>query len=219
ELRLLAHLSKDKKLLDAFKRGKDIHTQTASLIFHIPEDHVTLSCRTQAKAINFGIIYGMGPRKLSMDTGIPYLEANAFINEYFLSHPKVKSFIEGLKESTRDTQLSRTIMGRLRHLSDINSSQPRIRSAAENMAVNTPIQGSAADIIKIAMIRIDRSFQRLGLKSRMLLQVHDELIFEVPEEEIEKSRDVIQKEMSEAVKIDIPLEVKLSQGRNWLEAE
>lgn len=219
ELRILAHLSHDRKLIDAFEKGKDIHTQTASLIFHISEDQVTPAFRSKAKAINFGIVYGMGPRKLSKDTGISLKEANTFINEYFLAHGSVRSFIERAIEETRKSEVSRTLMGRIRHIPEINSTQPRIRSSAENMAVNTPIQGSAADIIKVAMINIEEKIIEKDLKARMLLQVHDELIFEVQENDVDSANAIIEKEMISAVSLKVPLVVKVKSGTNWLECD
>ncbi|MCK5708799.1 MAG: DNA polymerase I [Candidatus Aureabacteria bacterium] len=219
ELRVLAHLSRDKKLINAFENNKDIHTQTASLIFHIDEDKVTPFYRSQAKAINFGIIYGMGPRKLSRDTGISLNEANTFINEYFITHPGVSRFIEEVKESTRITGIARTILGRIRHVPEINSFNPRIKVMGEHIAVNTPIQGSAADIIKVAMINISRAVKEKKLNLLMLLQEHDELIFEVPVEEQDASIELIKKEMMNAVSLIVPLTVKVKSGKNWLECE
>lgn len=218
ELRIVAHLSGDKTLIDSFLQGEDVHRRTASLIFEVPSEKVTREMRAQAKSINFGIIYGMGPFRLASETGISREEAKEFIESYFEKYPKVYEYINSTIENARRQGYVTTVLNRRRLLPEINSQDPRVSSNAENVAINTPIQGSAADLIKVAMIRIARHIHEKKLKAKMILQVHDELVFEIPEDELEESRELIKKEMEGVHKMVVPIKVDIGIGQNWLEA-
>jgi DNA polymerase-1 len=215
ELRLLAHLSGDAELIRRFRQGDDIHSATASAVFGVDPSAVTAELRRRAKVINFGILYGMSPFGLSRELGIGGKEAKAYIDQYFDRYPGVKEYIEGLKETARKDGFVLTIMGRRRFLKDIDSRNKVLREAAERMAINTPIQGSAADLIKLAMIRVDREFLDAGMEARLILQVHDELIVEAPEREAGRSEQVLTEAMEGVAKLSVPLIVSVSRGRNW----
>lgn len=217
ELRLLAHLSNDPGLVEAFQNGKDIHAITASKVFHVPEELVTHEMRSKAKAVNFGILYGQGAFGLSQSLGIPQKEAAEFISLYFKQYPSVKIFLESCKEQARASGKTTTLIGRERKIPEIDSKNFQIRSAAERLAVNTPFQGSAADLIKMAMLKIDAILQREHLKGKLLLQIHDELIFEVPDSEIDRFTSLIKEEMEGVMTLKIPLIVNISVGKNWRE--
>jgi len=217
ELRVLAHLSGDKNLVRAFKEGLDIHAYTASLVFGIDEKDVTPEMRNMAKTVNFGIIYGMSPYGLSQSLGIDVNKAKDFIDAYFERYPDVKQYLEGLIEAARENGFVTTILGRRRYIPEINSSDIRLRSFAERTAVNTPIQGSAADIIKVAMLAIAEKIAKDNLGTRMILQVHDELVFDVPKPELEKSYRIIKDGMEDIIKLKVPVEAHIEVGRNWLE--
>ncbi len=218
ELRIMAHLSQDPTMLEAFRSGIDIHTQTAAKIFDVPLDEVKKEMRYQAKTANFAMIYGSSAYGLARNLDISNQEAKKLIEGYFATYPKVKEFMDAQIKKARDDEFVTTLMGRKRVLKDINSRNSLVRSNAEHNAINTPIQGSAADIIKMAMIKISDKIVELGLKSKMLLQVHDELLFEVPENEVEQLTEMIKFEMENAVKLDVPLIVDISTGTNWAEA-
>jgi DNA polymerase-1 len=219
ELRVLAHLSGDETLARAFRDAKDIHTETAARVFAISEQEVAPELRSRAKAINFGIIYGMGPRRLSLTTGISMAEAKEFIEAYFRTYPEVQAFQEECKRMAREEGYVQTLLGRRRHILDeMRSSDRRVRVNAENVAINTPIQGTAADLIKVAMIRIDRRLRDEGLAARMIIQVHDELVLEVPEDERDRVRRLVREEMEGALELTVPIVVDIGEGRNWLEA-
>ncbi len=218
ELRILAHLSEDGSLIRAFQEGADIHRDTAARVFGVAAEAVDPVMRGRAKAINFGILYGMGPQRLSRETGFSLDEAKAFIDRYFAAFPAVRAFLEGLKAKVRALGYAETILGRRRPIPDIGSSNGMLRAAAENMAVNTPIQGSAADILKLAMVRLHRRLPEDGLATRMILTVHDELVFDVPRAEIARAEDLVRREMEGAWPLRVPLRVDLGHGRNWLEA-
>jgi DNA polymerase-1 len=218
ELRILAHLSGDENLAQAFHEGRDIHSSTASFIFGVEPDEVDRTMRSQAKAINFGLIYGMGPQRLARETGLTVPEAKDFIERYFEAFPKVRGWIDGVLEGARETGYVETLMGRRRPMPDVTSSNQRVRSAAENAAVNTPVQGSAADIIKKAMIDLDGRLDASGLQAQLLLQVHDELVLEVPLAELEATTEMVKDAMEHAVDLDVPLNVDFGHGANWLEA-
>jgi len=218
ELRLVAHLSGDQALKQAFAAGRDIHTETACAIFGAAPDKVTPDMRRQAKAINFGIIYGMGPYGLAQQLDIPVDEASLFINNYFNNFPQVQSWIALTVEQARRVGYVCTLLGRRRYLPEINSPNSQRRAFAERTAVNTPIQGTAADIIKLAMINIARRFEEAGLRSRMILQVHDELLFEVKEEEMSRVKDIVKPEMEGAVELSVPVVVEMGEGASWYEA-
>jgi len=215
ELRLLAHFSRDPLLVEAYRRGDDIHTLTASQVFGVPPLMVTPDHRRQAKVVNFGIVYGLSAFGLSQNLGIEPAEAKLFIANYFEKYKGVRAFIDKtLEEARRDLKV-RTLHGRIRPIPDINSKNFTQRGFAERTAVNTPLQGTAADLIKIAMIRIDAALQERGLKSRMTLQVHDELVFEVPEKEVETMQSLVREHMEKVHTLAVPLLVEMEVGPNW----
>ncbi len=215
ELRLLAHFSQDESMLEAFKNNLDIHRQTAAEIFGIPLDQVTKDQRNGAKAINFGLMYGQTSYGLSQALKISQGEAKKYITNYFYKFHSVKSYLDSLKEKAEATGYAVTLFGRKRMLPDIKSTNRQIKSMAERMAINSPIQGTAADIIKLAMINIDREINHLKLKSRMILQVHDELIFEVNPDELDFMKKMVREKMENAVSLSVPLLVEIGSGQNW----
>lgn len=219
ELRLLAHFSKDKLLVEAFRRGDDIHTLTASQVFGVPPLMVTSEHRRAAKVVNFGIVYGLSPFGLSQNLGIEPSEAKKFIDAYFEKYSGVRAFIDTTLEQARRDGKVKTMFGRIRPIPDINSKNTNQRGFAERTAVNTPLQGTAADLIKLAMIRIDEEIQTRGLKSRMTLQVHDELVFEVPESEVEEMKRLVRERMENAHTLEVPLLVEIGVGANWRDLE
>jgi DNA polymerase-1 len=215
ELRLLAHYSKDKLLVEAFRRGDDIHTLTASQVFGVPPLMVTPEHRRAAKVVNFGIVYGLSAFGLSQQLGIEPAEARKFIDAYFEKYAGVRAFIDATLEQTRRDQKVKTLFGRVRPIPDINSKNATQRGFAERTAVNTPLQGTAADLIKLAMIGIDDEIRKRGLRSRMTLQVHDELVFEVPESEVETMKPMVREHMENAHSLEVPLLVGMGVGLNW----
>lgn len=217
ELRLLAHLSEDPHLIEAFRKGEDIHAFTASLIFGTPLEKVTSTQRHQAKAINFGIIYGQQAYGLSQQTGVEVKEAAKFITAYFERYPAVLAFINHCIEKTRKTGTATTMIGREREIPDIRSNNAILRSAAERLAINTPLQGSAADLIKCAMLEIDKQLNAKKLKSLLILQIHDELLFEVPDEELSSLTPLVKEIMEGAFSLKVPLIVDIKVGKNWSE--
>ncbi len=219
ELRLLAHFSKDKLLVEAFQRGDDIHTLTASQVFGVPPLMVTPDHRRQAKVVNFGIVYGLSAFGLSQQLGITTGEAKKFIDAYFEKYAGVRAFIDATLEKARRDQKVSTLFGRIRPIPDINSKNPTQRGFAERTAVNTPLQGTAADLIKVAMIRIDEEIRKRGLKSRMTLQVHDELVFEVPDHEVDDMKSLVREHMEQAHPLAVPLLVEIGVGLNWRDLE
>ena len=218
ELRVMAHMADVPALKESFVAGEDIHKRTASEIFNIFPEMVTDEMRRQAKTINFGVLYGMGAFSLAKDLGISRAEAQKFIDHYFERYPAILKYLEEKKAEAREYQYVTTILGRRCAIPEITSKNGAVRSYAERNAINYPIQGSAADIIKVAMVNIDRRLCAEQLQSRMLLQVHDELVFEVPEEELEQVRELIRIEMETAVLLDLPLKVDIGTGKNWAEA-
>jgi DNA polymerase-1 len=219
ELRLLAHFSRDPLLVEAYRRGDDIHTLTASQVFGVPPLMVTPDHRRQAKVVNFGIVYGLSAFGLSQQLGIEPAEAKQFIAAYFERYKGVRAFIDKtLDEARRDLKV-RTLHGRVRPIPDINSKNANQRGFAERTAVNTPLQGTAADLIKVAMIRIDGALRERGLKSRMTLQVHDELVFEVPENEVDILQSLVREHMEKAHPLAVPLLVEMGVGSNWRDLE
>jgi len=214
ELRILAHLSGDERLAEAFSAGEDVHRRTAAAVLGLPIEAVTPAQRERAKAVNFGIVYGQTPFGLAQQLGISPEEAAEFISRYFERYQGVQRYIENCLSEARDTGVTRTLFGRIRQHPEINSRNGMRRSMAERTAINSPIQGTAADIIKIAMIRIDAELRRQKLRTRMVLQVHDELIFEVPEDEL-SVRDSVQDLMQNVVRLDVPLTVDVKQGKTW----
>jgi DNA polymerase-1 len=219
DLRALAHLSQDNSLLDAFHHDEDIHAATAAQVFGVEPSGVTPDMRRVAKTVNFGVIYGMSGYGLEQATGLSREEAARFIAAYFEKYPGVKKYLESTKEQARKEGFVQTILGRRRSIPEINSSNRQVREAAERMAINMPVQGTSADIIKVAMINLDREIEKRRLKSKMLLQVHDELIFEVPEAELEEMRQLAPEIMSTALKLSVPLKVDIKIGKNWGEME
>ena len=219
ELRLLAHFSGDTLLVDAYRRGDDIHTLTASQVFDVPPLMVTADHRRQAKVVNFGIVYGLSPFGLSQQLGISTGEAKQFIANYFEKYAGVRKFIDRTLDEARRDMKVKTLFGRVRPIPDINSKNPNQRGFAERTAVNTPLQGTAADLIKIAMIRIDEAVRERSLKSRMTLQVHDELVFEVPEAEIDIMRSLVREYMEKVHELEVPLLVEIGVGSNWRDLE
>jgi len=219
ELRLLAHYSKDPLLVEAYRKGDDVHTLTASQVFGVPPLMVTSEHRRQAKVVNFGIVYGLSPFGLSQNLGIEKSEAKRFIDAYFEKYAGVRRFIDKTLEEARRDQRVKTLFGRVRPIPDINSKNANMRGFAERTAVNTPLQGTAADLIKIAMISIDAAIRDQNLKSRMTLQVHDELVFEVPETEIDTMRTLVREHMEKVHPLSVPLQVDIGVGNNWRDLE
>jgi len=219
ELRLLAHYSRDPLLVEAYRRGDDIHTLTASQVFGVPPLMVTADHRRQAKVVNFGIVYGLSPFGLSQNLGISTSEAKQFIEAYFEKYHGVRTFIDTTLDEARREMKVRTLFGRIRPIPDINSKNVNQRGFAERTAVNTPLQGTAADLIKVAMIRIDAALEERRLKSRMTLQVHDELVFEVPEAEVDTMKSLVREHMEQAHKLEVPLLVEMGVGVNWRDLE
>ncbi|MFA5902983.1 MAG: DNA polymerase I [Desulfobacula sp.] len=218
ELRILAHCAEDEILIEAFQNGEDIHTRTAKEVFQIMPEFITEDLRSQAKAINFGIVYGMSGFRLANDLNISRKMATAYIDNYFKRYSGVKKFIDTTIENTRKTCEASTIFGRKRRLDDINSSNANVRGFAERAAVNTPIQGSAADLIKLAMIKLEDALEKNSMAAKMLLSVHDEIIFECPFEEKEKLIDLAKNIMENVHPLKVPLKVNFGTGRNWAEA-
>lgn len=218
ELRLMAHMSGDELFIEAFREGKDIHAATASKIFGVPEGELTKEQRNRAKVANFGIIYGISAFGLSQRLAIPRGESKKLIEGYFAAYPQVESYMKMMIERARVDGFVTTLYGRKRYLPDINSKNPVVRGLAERNAINAPIQGSAADIIKVAMIRVDKKIKELGLKSRMVLQVHDELLFDAFKDEEEVLSDIIKREMEGVIELSVPLTIECQSGTNWLEA-
>lgn len=219
ELRVFAHLSGVKDLIDAFKNDIDIHTKTAMDIFNVPEEGVTSNMRRQAKAVNFGILYGISSFGLSEDLGITVKEAKDFINRYFETYPGVKDYMNKEIEEAKAKGYVKTIMNRKRVISELSSSNFNVKAMGERMALNTPIQGSASDILKKAMVEIDKLFRENNIRSKMLLQVHDELIFNVYNDEIDKVKDIVYNTMTNVFDLEVPLDVHIEVGNNWYEAK
>ncbi len=218
ELRLLAHLADDPGLLSVFREGGDVQRRTAALIAGVDEDQVTSEMRSRAKAINFGVIYGMGARALSRQIKVKVKEASAFIETYFETYPGVRTFIDSTKEKAHRDGWVETLLGRRRLLPEIDSDNNRVRAFQERVAVNTPIQGTAADLVKLAMIRIQKDLDDSGMGTLLLLQVHDELVFEVPAAELESLKPLVREAMESALELKVPLVVDMHTGDNWAEA-
>jgi DNA polymerase-1 len=218
ELRIIAALSEDPAMLAAFQQGQDIHTATAARVFNVAPEAVTRTQRSNAKTVNFGIIYGVSAFGLSQQTDLSRAEAKTLIDAYYENYPQLRNYMSNQVDFARDHGYVETVLGRRRYLKDINSQNAIVRGAAERNAVNAPIQGSAADIIKIAMIKIHNQLKEGNWKSKMLLQVHDELVFEVPKSELEALKTMVQTEMENAYNLKVPLVVDIGVGANWLEA-
>jgi DNA polymerase-1 len=219
ELRVLAHLSEDEVLMDAFRHNEDIHERTAREVFSEAERANRAECRRRAKVINFGIVYGLSAFGLAQRLGISREAAQAFIDAYFERYKGVRIWLDRTIAEARATGLVRTLFGRIRPIPDINSKDYAARQFAERTAVNSPIQGTAADIIKIAMIRIWKTLQNKGLSSKILLQVHDELVLESPEKEVEEVQAIVRREMESAVSLNVPLRVGMGLGDSWMDVK
>jgi DNA polymerase-1 len=218
ELRLMAHLSSDAALCEVYRRGGDVHAETAARMFSVDLGDVTRDQRSSAKAINFGILYGMGPVRLGRDLKISMDEAREFLEAYFREFPGVREFQKDAVERARTDGYVTTLLGRRRAIPEIDSKDPGVRAQAENMAKNTPVQGTAADLIKVAMIAIHRRLRDEGFGARMILQVHDELVFEAPEAEAERLAGMVRSEMEGALELKVPIVAEVGVGDNWLEA-
>ena len=218
ELRIIAALSEEENMMEAFKNGEDIHASTAAKVFNVPLDEVTREQRSNAKTVNFGIVYGVSAFGLSNQTDLSRSEAKELIDTYYETYPKLKAYMSAQVDFARENGYVETVLNRRRYLKDINSRNAMVRSGAERNAVNAPIQGSAADIIKLAMINIHNRFKKEGFKSKMLLQVHDELVFDAHKEELEIIKPIIKYEMENAFKMSVPLDVEVGIGENWLQA-
>ncbi|MDA1129293.1 MAG: DNA polymerase I [Chloroflexi bacterium] len=219
ELRVLAHLSQDAGLLEAFQRGEDIHASTASLMFDVPVNEVDAEQRRIAKVLNFGVIYGLSAHGISQQTGFSREEGAGFIETYFAKYPGINEYLDGVKTEARAKQYVETLLGRRRYLPDINSPNFNVRGGAERMAINMPIQGTAADIMKLAMIRVQHRLDEEGLRTKMLLQVHDELVFETPKEEMDALKDLVFDEMPAAMDLNVTLKVDAKWGPTWGDME
>ena len=219
ELRILAHMSGDDSLIQAYQEEQDIHRMTASKVFHIPFDEVTPAQRSNAKAVNFGIVYGISSFGLGQDLNITRKEAESYINQYFATYPGIKEYLDGLVKEAKETGSVSTLYGRKRPVPEISSSNFMQRSFGERIAMNSPIQGTAADIMKIAMLRVDRALKEKKLSSKILLQIHDELLLEVPLEEAEQVAELVQREMMAAADLRVPLSVEVKTGENWYETK
>jgi DNA polymerase-1 len=219
ELRILAHLSEDPVLLEAFREGRDIHRFTASLIFGVKEEDVTPRMRENAKRVNFGIVYGMSSYGLSKDLGIDPATAQAFISEYFLRYPRVKAYLDGQIDFVRQNGYVVTLLGRRRYIPEIHNPNAALRQFAERQAVNAPIQGSAADLIKLAMVDLRKRLREGRFQSRLILQVHDELVLEVTRKEESAAAAQVRRSMEHILDLKVPLDVSIKSGKNWLEME
>jgi DNA polymerase-1 len=218
ELRIIASLSEEENMINAFKNGEDIHASTAAKVFNVPLEEVTREQRSNAKTVNFGIVYGVSAFGLSNQTDLSRSEAKELIDTYYETYPKLKAYMSGQVDFAREHGYVETVLHRRRYLKDINSRNAMVRSGAERNAVNAPIQGSAADIIKLAMIAIHKRFEKENFKSKMVLQVHDELVFDIHKDELEMVQSIIKFEMENAFKMSVPLDVEVGLGNNWLEA-
>lgn len=218
ELRIIAHLSKDYNMMEAFRKGMDIHTATASRVYGLPPHEISKEMRRRAKTVNFGIIYGISAFGLSERLGISRREAAEIIQSYFEKYPGIDAYMKNTIESAKATGYVETILGRRRYINDINSGNAVVRGYAERNAINAPIQGSSADMIKVAMINIFKELKKQKLKSKMILQVHDELVFDVHKDEIETVKSIVEDKMKHAMELDVPIEVDMNTGSNWLEA-
>ena len=218
ELRILAHLSEDETLIEAFMSGEDIHNRTASVIFGVFPQMVNADMRRQAKVINFGILYGMSAFGLAKELGMSQKMAQTYIDGYFQRYKKVRSYLDGILEGARSNGFVCTLLNRRRYLPELKSPVAAVRQFAERMAINTPIQGTAADLIKVAMVNIAYLLQKEKLSARLIMQVHDELVLEAPVGEKEEVMTLVKREMEEVIQLKVPLRVEIASGHNWDEA-
>ena len=219
ELRVLAHMSGDENLIEAYRQNRDIHRSTAALVFHTPFEEVTDLQRRNAKAVNFGIVYGISSFGLSQDLSITRKEAQKYIDDYFAAYPKMKEFLDGLVRQGKETGEVRTMFGRIRPIPELSSNNYMQRQFGERVAMNSPIQGTAADIIKIAMVRVHDRLEREHLSSRLILQVHDELLIEAKKEELKEVERILSEEMKGAADLAVPLEIEMHTGETWYDAK
>ena len=219
ELRVLAHIANDKTMIDAFKNNEDIHTVTASQVLGISPDEVTPEQRSSAKAVNFGIVYGMGDFSLAQDLKITVKEAKAYIESYLDKYSGVRSYMENIKKQAEADGFVKTLMNRVRYIPELKSTNHNIHAFGERIALNTPIQGTAADIIKLAMVRVHERLKKENLKSRLILQVHDELIIETLKEEETTVRALLKEEMENVLKLNVPLMADTNSGFSWYDAK
>ena len=218
ELRVLASIAGDENMIAAFRSGEDIHRNTAAQVFDLPPDFVTPTMRSRAKAVNFGIVYGISAFSLSKDIGVSVAEADSYIKSYLRTYGGVKDYMDRAVKEAEEKGYAQTLFGRRRYLPELRSSNRNLRAFGQRVAMNMPIQGTAADIIKIAMVRVYRRLREENLRARLILQVHDELIVEAPEEEAPRVRDLVKEEMESAVSLAVPMEVDAKVGRDWGEA-
>ena len=218
-MRVLAHVAGDNELINAFKDGEDIHTVTASQVFGVPREFVSSEMRKRAKAVNFGIIYGIGAYSLSQDLHITTKTAAEYIESYLSKYPGVRDYLESTKRFARENGYVETMFGRRRYIPELSVSNKNMQAFGERVAMNTPIQGAAADLIKIAMIRADKMLKEAGLKARLILQIHDELIIESPIEETERAEAILREAMLCAAELSVPLSVDVGVGKSWFDAK
>jgi DNA polymerase-1 len=218
ELRIMAHLSQDPTLMESFHRDEDVHTRTAALVFGVSEGDVTPELRRQAKVVNFGIMYGMGPYGLARQLEMSPQEASRFIEDYFRLYPRVREYVEGIIDQAQKRGYVTTLLNRRRYLPELSSDRGSVVAFAKRTAINTPIQGTAADLIKVAMIGIDLELMRRGLETKMIIQVHDELVFEAPQEELDQVTQLVRSQMEGALSLKVPIKVDIGVGNNWYEA-
>ena len=219
ELRILACIAQDKLLLESFRHGQDVHARTASEVFGVPLDEVSSQMRSRAKAVNFGIVYGISAHGLSEDLGITRKEAAAYMDSYFASYPKIKAFLDSLIEEGRKEEAVRTMFGRIRPIPELHSSNYNQRNFGERVAMNSPIQGTAADIMKIAMVRTYRELTKRKLSSKLVLQIHDELLIEAKKEELPVVQEILKEAMSGAADLEVPLVIDMHTGATWYDAK
>ena len=219
ELRVLAHIANDETMINAFRNNEDIHAVTASQVLGIPLEDVTKEQRSSAKAVNFGIVYGIGEFSLAQDLHISVKEAKAYIESYLEKYHGVRNYMESIKEQAKKDGYVKTMLNRIRYIPELKSPNYNIRQFGERVALNTPIQGTAADIIKLAMVRVDNRLINEGLKSKLILQVHDELIVEAHKDEVDKVKQILSEEMQNAMKLNVPLKVDMSTGHSWYDAK
>ena len=219
ELRVFAHMSNAENLIEAFKSDMDIHTKTAMDIYHISKDEVTPNLRRNAKAVNFGILYGISSFGLSEDLGMSMSEAKKFIDNYLDAFPGIKDYMEKLKKEAYENGFVKTLFGRVRVIDELKSNNYMVRSSGERMALNTPIQGTSADIIKIAMINVYKKLNNKNLRAKIIIQVHDELLIDCPKNELDEVVKIVREEMENATKLNVPLKVDINYGESWYEAK
>jgi DNA polymerase-1 len=219
ELRLLAHISGDYTMRESFITGEDIHRRTAAAVFGLPEDQVTEEMRKRAKAVNFGIVYGIGGFSLAKDIGTSVAEATQYIKNYKMNYPDIDRYLDQVVKDAERDGYTTTEFGRRRYIPEITSQNGNLRAFGRRVAMNAPIQGTAADVMKLAMLRVNRALKREGLDARIVMQVHDELVIEVRDDQIEKCRSLLRTEMESAAELSVPLTVDVTVGKNWLEQD